>query len=386
MKIGIFTDTYEPQINGVVTSIQTSIEFLEKNHSVYVFCPNVKPKIASTDTLWRFPSVVYPFQKEYRLVLPFNKKLKKIKDLNLDILHIHTPFTMGNIGLKIGQKLNIPIVHTYHTFFEKYLHYFPILPEAWVYKYAKKESEKFCNQCDKIIVPTNEMKDQLSKYDIKKELITIPSGINVYKPSHHDVASFRKAFMHESKLQCLFVGRIGLEKNIYFLIRAFSEIVRNVQNCHLTLIGDGPERATVEKKVTSMGLANHVTFTGYLDKKQVFSAYHAADLMLFPSKTETQGLTAVESIMCGTPVIGLNEMGVKNVVDNNASGILTNESVTEYASAAIELLQNETLRKKMSRKAALLGQKYSYLTTNKKLEALYKEVVTNNRLATNPSP
>jgi 1,2-diacylglycerol 3-alpha-glucosyltransferase len=386
MNIGIFTDTYEPQINGVVTSIQTSIEYLEKNHSIYVFCPNVKPKVASTDTVWRFPSVVYPFQKEYRLVLPFNKKLKRIKDLNLDILHIHTPFTMGNIGIKVAQKLNIPMIHTYHTFFEKYLHYFPILPESWVYKYAKKESEKFCNQCDKIIVPTDEMRDQLSKYDIKKELITIPSGINVYEPSNQEVVSFRKAFMRESKLNCLFVGRIGLEKNIYFLIRAFSEIIRNVQNCHLTLIGDGPERATVEKKVASMGLSNNVTFTGYLDKKQVFSAYHAADLMLFPSKTETQGLTAVESIMCGTPVIGLNEMGVKNVVDNNASGILTNESVSEYASAAIELLQNETLRKQMSRQAALLGQKYSYLSTNKKLEDLYKEVMTNTPPATNPSP
>lgn len=386
MKIGIFTDTYEPQINGVVTSIQTSIEYLEKNHSVYVFCPNVKPKIASTDTVWRFPSVVYPFQKEYRLVLPFNKKLKKIKDLNLDILHIHTPFTMGNIGIKIGQKLNIPIVHTYHTFFEKYLHYFPILPETWVYKYAKKESEKFCNQCDKIIVPTNEMKDQLSKYDIQKELITIPSGINVYEPSRQEIRSFKKLHMRESKFNCLFVGRVGLEKNIYFLIRAFSEIISTIQNCHLTIIGDGPERETVEKKVKSMGLTDNVTFTGYLNKKQVYSAYHAADLMLFPSKTETQGLTAVESIMCGTPVIGLNEMGVKNVVTNKASGILTKECVSEYSAAAIQLLENEKLRKNMSEKASILGQEYSYLTTSKKLEELYEQIIVNNHQVKNPSP
>lgn len=386
MKIGIFTDTYEPQINGVVTSIQTSIEFLEKNHSVYVFCPNVKPKIASTDTVWRFPSVVYPFQKEYRLVLPFNKKLKKIKDLNLDILHIHTPFTMGNIGLKIGQKLNIPIVHTYHTFFEKYLHYFPILPETWVCKYAKKESEKFCNQCDKIIVPTNEMKDQLSKYDIEKELITIPSGINVYEPSSQEITSFKKTYMRESKFNCLFVGRVGLEKNIHFLIRSFSEIISTIPNCHLTIIGDGPERTTVEKNVKSMGLTDNVTFTGYLNKKQVYSAYHAADLKLFPSKTETQGLTAVESIMCGTPVIGLNEMGVKNVINNKASGILTKECITEYSGAAIQLLQNEKLRKSMSEKASILGQEYSYLTTSKKLEELYAHIIANTRPAKNPFP
>lgn len=140
------------------------------------------------------------------------------------------------------------------------------------------------------------------------------------------------------------------------------------------------ERATVEKKVKSMGLTNNVTFTGYLDKQQVYSAYHAADLMLFPSKTETQGLTAVESIMCGTPVVGLNEMGVKNVIDNNESGILTKECVSEYASAAIELLKNENLRKKMSKKAMILGQKYSYLTTNKKLEELYQHTLANHQI------
>ena len=96
MNIGIFTDTYEPQINGVVTSIKTSMDFLAQNgHQVFVFCPNVSPSVESSDTVWRFPSVVYPFQREYRLVLPFNKRLKKVKDLNLDIIHIHTPLLWG---------------------------------------------------------------------------------------------------------------------------------------------------------------------------------------------------------------------------------------------------------------------------------------------------
>ena len=112
----------------------------------------------------------------------------------------------------------------------------------------KRESERFCNLCDKIIVPTNEMKDQLEKYNIHRELVTIPSGINVYKPTKKEVALFKKTVMKESKLNCLFVGRVGLEKNVYFLIDAFLKITAKIPNVHLTIIGDGPERKTVEKK------------------------------------------------------------------------------------------------------------------------------------------
>ena len=382
MNIGIFTDTFEPQINGVVTSIKTSIEYLERNHTVYVFCPNVKPKIKSSENVWRFPSVVYPFQKEYRLVFPFNKRLDKIKDLKLDILHIHTPFTMGYIGLRIGKKLSLPMIHTYHTYFEKYLHYFPILPENWLYKYAKKESERFCNACDKIIVPTNEMKELLEKYNINKDLVTIPSGINLYEPTDQEIVEFKNKYMKSNSLNCLFVGRVGIEKNIDFLIDAFQKILKQVDNVHLTIIGDGPERKNIEKKIAEMNLSTHITLTGYLTKKDVFCAYYAANLMLFPSKTETQGLTAVESIMSGTPVIGINEMGIKNVITNGVSGFLTNEDVDEYADVAIDVLKDGHKQKELSEKAKLAGQQYSHETTGKMLEDIYQECIKTRSIKT----
>ena len=371
MKIGIFTDTYVPQINGVVTSIQSSIEYLQKNHDVYVFCPNVKPKQSSTQYVWRFPSVVYPFQKEYRLVLPFQYQLKKFKALALDVIHIHTPFTMGNIGLKIGRKLGVPIVHTYHTYFEKYLHYFPILPEKWVGQYAKKESERFCNACDNVIVPTNEIKQLLDSYNIKHQLITLPSGINPYQPSIDEVQVFKNTYMNQTKTNCLFVGRVGVEKNVYFLIESFHLILQSNPNVHLTIIGDGPERQHIEKKVKGFGLLDAVTFTGYLQKDDVFKAYHAADLMLFPSKTETQGLTAVESMMCGTPVIGLNYMGIKDVVNHLVTGILTEEDVVKYSEAALDLIQNSDKRNAFALASKDVGNRYSYIETGKQLESIY---------------
>ena len=158
------------------------------------------------------------------------------------------------------------------------------------------------------------MKVSLEKYDIKKDIVTIPSGINAYQPSEEEIQNFKMNYMNKTAKNCLFVGRVGIEKNINFLIDSFKQINETLPNTHLTIIGDGPERKNIEKKIKTYNLTENITLTGYLSKKNVFSAYHAADLMLFPSKTETQGLTAVESIMSGTPVIGINEMGVKNVI------------------------------------------------------------------------
>ena len=378
MNIGIFTDTYAPQINGVVTSIESSLNYLQKEHTVYVFCPNVKPKIKSTKYVWRFPSVVYPFQKEYRLVLPFHKQLNKIKELNLDIIHVHTPFTMGTIGLKIAKKLNIPVVHTFHTYFEKYLHYFPILPEKWVYKYAKKETERLCNQCKLIIVPTEEMRDTLGKYDIKPPYTIIPSGIKMETVSDIEIDAFKQKYQLKNQEYCLFVGRIGHEKNIFFLIEAFETLIKEKPDLNLLIIGDGPERKNIEKECERKGLSNSVIFTGYLNKKEVFTSYKIAKLMLFPSKTETQGLTVVESLLCGTPVIGINKLGVKNVIGNNMGGITTTESIKDYTAACLKLLNDESLYKEYVQKAIKRGKEFSIEKSGKLMVESYKTVLNNH--------
>ena len=374
MNIGIFTDTFEPQINGVVTSILSSIEYLSNNHNVYVFCPNVKPKIESTPNVWRFPSVVYPFQKEYRLVLPFNKKIKKINNLNLDIIHIHTPFTMGYIGQRIGKKNKIPMIHTYHTYFEKYVHYFPLLPEKWVYKYAKRESERFCNECTQIIVPSNEMNERLSAYNIKPPIHVIPSGIHPIKPTATEISNFKKKYTINSDPYCVFIGRIGYEKNIYFLIDAFELLLKKMPRLNLLIIGDGPEYTNLNEIIHQKELSKNIKLTGYLNKTDVFCALNVSKLMLFPSKTETQGLTVVESILTGTPVIGLNEMGVKNVIGNNAGGILTKETLTDYCDAALSLLENQRLYDEFSKKAIERGKEFTIEKSGKQLEDLFLQI------------
>jgi 1,2-diacylglycerol 3-alpha-glucosyltransferase len=375
MNIGIFTDTFDPEINGVVTSINSAINYFEPNHACYVFCPKVSEKIQNTEKVWRFPSVVFPFQKEYRLAIPWNQRLKKIKALNLDVIHIHTPFGMGLIGLKVAKKLNIPVIHTYHTYFEKYLHYIPILPESWVYKYAKKESERFCNQCQLIISPSEEMREQLEKFNITTRIITLASGINKYIPTESECQNLKDRYTLKDKKTCCFVGRISQEKNVVFLVNAFKKINQNVPESHLMLVGDGPETKNIKTLIKELDLDQHITLTGYLPKEEVFTALTIADVMLFPSKTETQGLTVVESLQCGTPVVGLNYMGVKEVLQNEQGGVLTEESTEAYAKAAIELLTNASKVTALSKAAIIRGEDFSSYTINQKLEAEYKKII-----------
>ena len=373
MKIGFFTDTFAPQINGVVTSIQSAMDYLKDRHSVYVFCSNVQPAVPSTDQVWRFPSVVYPFQKEYRLAWPFHPQFKKIQSLKLDIIHIHTPFTMGYGGLRVAAWLGVPVVHTYHTCFEKYIHYVPILPKRYLYTYAKKESKRFCNRCDAVIVPTQPMKPLLESYGVHKPIHVIPSGINMLTESSVDVAGFTAQYCKPNHVNALFVGRVSIEKNIYFLIDALIRLRNDAFPVHLIIVGDGPERKNVEKIIQKQGLADYVTLTGYLPKPDVFAAYYAADIMLFPSKTETQGLTAVESIMCGTPVIGLDEMGIKDVVVSGVSGILTPDNIDAYVDAIRQWLTVPDFQKRLAQQASQDGMRFLHTHTGQVLEGVYNE-------------
>lgn len=342
-------------------------------HDVYVFCPNVKPRVASTRHVWRFPSVVYPFQREYRLVFPFDKRAKKIMALGLDIIHIHTPFTMGYIGLRVGKKLGIPIVHTYHTYFEKYVHYVPLLPNAWVTAYAKRQSERFCNQCDMIIVPSDDMNTQLSTYKIQTSIRVIPSGVSQIVPSTSDIEALKHQYCLDT--YCIFIGRLGFEKNIAFLMAAFEHIRRHVPSLKLLIIGDGPERNFMKKDAQNRQIEDAVIFTGYQSKKIVFTALHGAKLMLFPSKTETQGLTVVESLMTGTPVIGLNQMGVRQVLEHNQGGIITDDDLDAYVDATVSLLNDDARYKTVCEAALTRSKDFTIERSGEQLLSQYCELV-----------
>ncbi|MFH1428161.1 MAG: glycosyltransferase family 4 protein [Candidatus Margulisiibacteriota bacterium] len=376
MNIAIFTDTYKPQVNGVVSSIESFKAELETmGHKVYIFAPKMKG-IHKIENVFYFRSIPYAFHPENRLAWPGSRQLFKFSSLNIDVIHSQTPFSMGELALALGRLFKIPVVHTYHTFFSAYAHYVPFAPKNWTEKVAELASRRYCNACKLVIVPSAVIEKVLLKYKVKTPIEKIPSGVDVYDYIDKDFHLVRKKYhIKDDEKLLLFVGRLGKEKNIDFLIDAFINILQSYPSVKLMIVGDGPERKNLEARVKKDGIRDRVVFAGYLDKKNVFCCYQAADLFVFSSKTETQGLVLAEAMSVGLPVVAVNAMGVSDILENNEGGILTQESIDEFSGSILELLNDDSLWKKKSDEAKLITQRLTTTIMAEKLVKCYQKVV-----------
>ncbi len=347
MRIAIFTDTFTPQINGVVTSTLTFRRVLEAlGHEVLVAGPKLKGGPDSSPREWRFRSIPFPFQKEHCLISPLSRHLRHFDDNQFDIIHVQTPFSMGHLGQYLGWRYNIPVVHTYHTYWEEYLHYFPILPQKLRKKlYIHLLSKTFCNRSDHVVVPSSQMRDKLLTYDITTPMTIIPTGIST---TIHVTDDDRAQFMVQHNLSTqtrylIFVGRLGLEKNIYFVLDAFAKIAAQLGDVNLIIAGDGPERDGLVAHATSLGIVNRCHFLGYIEHAAVFTAYSVSTVIVFASKTETQGLSLLEGLSVGRPAVCLDASGVSDILANDRGGFLTQENAEVFASTCVRLLSDPVL-------------------------------------------
>ncbi|MGE4169795.1 MAG: glycosyltransferase family 4 protein [Candidatus Margulisiibacteriota bacterium] len=377
MNIAIFTDTYHPQINGVVTSVDTFTHEFEKNgHSVLIAGPKMPGGKRSTAKIWRFNSMVFPFQREHRVIWPYSRKLCKFKDLKIDVIHAQTPFSMGYLALHLGAKYNIPVVHTYHTFFAEYLHYLP-LPNVLTKAYAVMQSRRFCNRCDQVVVPSQAMKNTLNSYGITTPIDVIPTGVEIDTiPYSSQASAFREAHqIPADRPLCIFVGRLGKEKNVYFLLDAFRQVLKTVPNALLLVVGDGPELKGMRLWAHELKLDQSVRFVGYLPRNEVFTAYAASDLILFPSKTETQGLSLLEGLAMGKPAVCLNAMGVKDILEGNVGGFLTEDHLPEFVEKASALLTDSALYTQKSQEARTRAAQFSAASMAEKMIGVYESAI-----------
>ncbi|NQY73852.1 MAG: glycosyltransferase, partial [Candidatus Margulisbacteria bacterium] len=256
MNIAILSDTYHPQINGVVTSILTFAETFRKlGHQVLIMGPKIQGA-EETHDVWRLRSVVFPFQPEYRLIWPVTRKVKAFGERNIDIIHAQTPFSVGLLGQYLGRKYRIPVIHTYHTLFSEYMHYVPIIPTNLADKAVSTVSRLFCNRCQTIVVPSALIKDKLMEYGVKKTIKILPTGIALDTiQAIQTPADFKSRLGFEDTHRVLiFVGRLGLEKNVQFLIKSFAMIHHKLPDTRLLIIGDGPEKENMKTTASQLGI------------------------------------------------------------------------------------------------------------------------------------
>lgn len=379
MKIGIFTDSYLPYTSGVVRSIQTfSEELTKKGHEVFIFAPSYRD-CSEEKRVFRFLSLASPTNRDFSVPVPISIKLKPtIKKLNLDLIHVHSPFILGRVGAKYARKLEVPLVFTYHTLYDQYTHYVPFA-QSLTKDLAQRISKDFCNHCDLVIVPTDAVEKYLRDINVEASISVVPTGIKLSDFQNGDSKWLSHRFnLPENEKILLFVGRLGREKNIVFLLECFGKINEEVKNTRLVLVGGGPEEGELRNKTKELGLEEKVTFTGVLTPDEVVHCYVAADVFVFPSITETQGIVIGEAKAAGLPVVAVAAFGVSNMVEDGVDGFLTELVPGQFIEKVILLLKNHGLREKMSCDARQNAEKLSTGNCTTKLIACYNQAISEN--------
>jgi glycosyltransferase involved in cell wall biosynthesis len=379
LKIGVFTDSYKPYTSGVVRSIDTfTSELSALGHEIYIFAPNY-PKCEKETGVFRFPSVPAPTHPNYSLALPFSFRMRNIvQKLNLDIIHVHSPFLLGRVGARYAKRLQIPLVFTFHTLYEEYVHYVPFA-HGITKDLTQRLSTDFCNQCDLVVTPTRVISEYIKSLGVKTPVVNIPTGIQVEDYGSGDANWLQKTFgmlANEKILLC--VGRLGKEKNLQWLLEATALVEREYSNIRLVLVGEGPEKNNLKNKAKELGIDKKLTFTGMLPKEKVIHCYKSSDVFIFSSVTETQGLVIGEAKAAGLPVVAVKAYGVSEMVEHEKDGFLTDLNKEEFAGRVLQILKDDNLKLHMSQQAVTNVNKISSRNCALKLLRHYLDMVQKN--------
>ncbi len=369
MRIGLFTDTYAPEVNGVATVVGiTQRELAKRGHEVHIFAPSHPGDSDGSRELHRLPSLPFIFYPGMRIALPYRRHtLQLIR--SLDVIHSHTPGPVGLLALWAARKYHIPHVHHYHTHYAEYRYYlpWPVRPSLAA---VERMASGFCNRCQAVIAPSHQIQRELESYGVQTPIYPLSFGPEKRPFSRKIQWDVRKHYNLPSEDLLLYVGRLGTEKNLDFLLRAFKHVVAGRSSARLFIAGSGPERPKLERHAADLGIASYVIFTGNLERERLIDLYKQA-LFVFASKTETQGMVLVEAMMAGSPVVAIGRMGVLDVVRPGETGILVEENEEEFAQACLRLLEDRAERERMGRAAKEWADSHSAEVSVDRLLTIY---------------
>ncbi len=382
MRILMISDVFFPRINGVSTSIHTFRKrLIQAGHEIVLLVPDYKVSTQSDgQDIIRIPSMRVIFDPEDRLMHAgqIRKLTATLKQRDFDIIHIHTPFVAHYLGLRLSRELCIPSIETYHTFFEEYLYnYIPLLPKNWLKALARKVSVRQCNKVDHVIVPSTAMQQVLHNYGVKTNTTILPTGIEVEAFGQGDGASFRRKYNIDADRPVLVnVSRIAHEKNIDFLIRMLTHVWQDIPDILLIIAGDGPAKRHLQRLAINLGLENNIMFIGYLDRKaELYDCYCSADVFVFSSRTETQGLVLLEAMALGIPVISTAIMGTKDILQDNPGALIAEDDEVKFACKVTRLLSNDLQRKSLGAQAREAAQQWSADVMADRMQNLYCNII-----------
>lgn len=378
MNIGLFTDTYFPQVSGVSTSIKSlRDELVKQGHFVVIFTTTDPHAIDDNDVaIVRLPSIPFVSFEDRRIAYTgFDKALKIAKTYKLDIIHTHTEFSLGLAGLYVAGRLKIPVVHTYHTLYEKYTHY--ILDGDLIQaRHVGSLSKLFCNQADGVVAPSKMTLEKLEEYGIKSEIRVIPTGVKIPEQNIERVEQLReKHQVAEDEHLFLSLSRLSKEKSLDKVIEAFDEVSKTLPNSRLLFVGDGPARAELEEQAAQ--LSSRIDFVGEVKHDEVCDYYQLCDLYLNASESETQGLTYLEAFANRLPIIAKYNPYLDSLMTSESFGALFTDEVS-LSQTALDFIDKMD-RELISAIDTHALSEISVETFAKSITEFYQDAITNKR-------
>lgn len=393
MKIGIFTDAYYPVTSGVVTSIRmVEKEMKKRGHQVYIFAPT-KSEPTDNQNLYMLKSMPLLVAKEYknRIATFYSRNIsKQIKDIGLDIVHTQDEFSLGLFGKIIARKYNIPFIHTYHTMWEDYLHYIiPIKGGRHIYtkRFARNFSKNFSRKAECIIAPSVKTEKYL-RYRCKiknKPIYVIPTGIDIEPFSRKNFTEKQKLDLKKSlgispeDKVILFIGRVAEEKSIDVILKSLPDVFKKIPNSKFLVVGDGPNRNDLQQLAKSLNIEGKVIFAGKQPWENIGLYYNLGDVFVNASMSETQGLTFIEAMASGVPIVAKYAPNLSEFISNNQNGIFI-KYTSQMSKSIINVLNNQKLRNKLITNAYKTAEEHSSEKFGDKLENLYKYVIEEYKL------
>lgn len=330
MKIAMMTNNYKPFVAGVPISIERLTESLRaQGHEVVVFAPDYEEQEEETDVI-RYKALIKGVSGGFSVPNSLDGKIeRKFREGKFDLIHVHHPMMIGRTALYLSQKYQVPLVFTYHTRYEQYLHYIGL---SKLKKIIPAYIRNYTRGCDLVLAPTLLMKDYLEQIQVGTEVKVLPTGLpeSSFYYDKEKATRLREQLAGDKKYLFCTVARLAKEKNLTFLLRCMGRY-KDIKgdDFRLALVGDGPKRKELKKLTDALGLEKEVIFVGKAANEEIKNYCHAADLFLFSSLTETQGIVLLESMAAGTPVLALKATGTEDVVVNGKNGYMT--SVSENA-------------------------------------------------------
>lgn len=382
LKIAVFSDSFFPTIDGVVTSISSmALELSKRGHRVLVFAPKPKdfshvPKINEFEVVW-VRSVPLLSYEQYRVSSPFSFSVqKKFLELAPDIVHCHTPFSLGWMGLSLGKKFNVPVVATYHTLLPDFLMYAP-LPFLNKTRFLKNMTwaytNFFYNKTDLVTTPTKAMATELQRHGCKAVPITNPIQFSVF----NRFAKTKKT-NPKKEFRLVYFGRVSFEKNIEVLLEALKILITGKPKipARLILIGDGPAKKFLQETAHNLVIEKKVEFAGILRGTELAKKIASCHVMVTASTIETQGLTVLEAMATGLPVVGADFLGIPDAVKEGRNGFLFLPFKSETCAQKIEkMFKSKKLYRKLSKNAVRTARSYSVERVCNQWENAYHKLV-----------